>query len=74
MLWYFTYSPYFVFVVVYLIPLHVDQIDPFLCSLTDGDGGGATGAAVDNDDDGGYDDGEGATTATVTAKARRCCA
>ena len=40
----------------------------------DGDGGGATGAAVDNDDDGSYDDGNGATTAIVTATARRRCA
>ncbi len=41
----------------------------------DGDGGGATGAAVnDDDEDGGYDDGDGATTATVTATERRRCA
>jgi hypothetical protein len=39
-----------------------------------GDGGCATGAAVDDNDNGGYNDGNGATTATVTATTRLCCA
>ena len=37
-------------------------------------GGGATGAAVVDEDDSGYEDGNGATTATVMATARHRCA
>ncbi len=37
-------------------------------------GGGATGAVVVDDDDSGYDNGNGATTATVMATARHRCA
>ena len=52
---------------------NVDDSDGATGVGDDGDGGGAMGAAVVDDDDGGYDGGDGATTATVTATARCRC-